>query len=215
MAELSIFVKTCLERQSLMSGTEPPENEDVLKVSQKLMNKYDRMDSQEGRRKGSLNRTEWYLMFLEEKIVARMLYSFGLVSKLGGADDITEFDQYLDFESEKADGLDPRLEMIRMGMSGAIQQKIASKDGDDQDGQDAPDFAWKNDIDLLHDIDPEDVKNERKKRKINNNPPYCSLKLEHIFGVRSFDTRNNVKLTGRGGKESSIIYSQASLILIQ
>jgi hypothetical protein len=40
-------------------------------------------------------------MFREERLVGEFLFSFGLISKLGGADEVPEFDYFLDQEIDK------------------------------------------------------------------------------------------------------------------
>lgn len=49
-----------------------------------------------------------------------------------------------------------------------------------------------------------------------NNPPYVGIRLKKILGIRSFDTRNNVKVTKylKDGNKQYVIYTQASLIII-
>lgn len=58
---------------------------------------------------------------------------------------------------------------------------------EEQEEEDMIDFAWKNDLQGFY--EDKNIYNE------SNNPPYLSLRLKKILGIRSFDMRNNVKVT--------------------
>jgi microtubule-associated protein-like 6 len=52
-------------------------------------------------------------------------------------------------------------------------------------------------------FDPDDPEN------VAGNPPNATLEIDHVFGYRCFDTRNNVRYT----PDNEIIYHSGSLIL--
>ena len=57
---------------------------------------------------------EWKRLFLEDMTVIKMLYSFGLISRYGGGEEIPEWDPDLDEELRKADeSKDERIERIK------------------------------------------------------------------------------------------------------
>jgi hypothetical protein len=75
-------------------------------------------------------------MFREEKIVAKTLMKFGLISKRGGGDEIAEIDEDLDSELNKVSAVDDeRIAKIKLGVhvKKEIDPAMAEEGGDEDD----------------------------------------------------------------------------------
>ena len=58
---------------------------------------------------------EFVDMFKQEKLISKMLYNFGLISRQGGGEEIPEFDPNLDEEVLKEkDITDERIQAIKL-----------------------------------------------------------------------------------------------------
>jgi len=207
--EFVILMTNVLTSLNAMNGLKAPTIQEIEKKADELMKKIDVNQD----KKITLQEFKTYLT--KDKEILKVLMAFGVAKKedLGtdfgsGQDGVPEVDKDLEAEiNPKELQRDKKRDAIKEGVDFKTKEVAAKNTGDlfqeEEMGEGDQFMAVKPWVGVVQNSVPTGYKPSKQ----DGAPPDATLELQHIYGYRCHDARNNVRYTAQG----TVVYHAAGV----
>ncbi|CAD8173443.1 unnamed protein product [Paramecium pentaurelia] len=195
--ELIILIKTVLTTVNAISSKGECSIQEAVGIAQVILDRYDTNGD------ASISAKEFYSFVSKDPDIVKMLLSYGLISIQDLRFNFGE-PQNNELPVPEADS-DLENEIFKSRVVKTVEDEAVALGIETQmNGGGIEQLAWHQQLAkdnmIMDPDDPEDV---------NGNPPNATLEIDHVYGFRCFDTRNNIKYS----IENELIYHTGSLVI--
>ncbi|EAR94225.2 HELP domain protein (macronuclear) [Tetrahymena thermophila SB210] len=207
--ELVILLKTTMSSLNSMCGKEEATIQQAEAKTKEILSKYDT------NKDGSISLKEFQSFVSKDSDILRVLTSYGLISKedlrhdFGGSDDLPDADSDLEEEIGKANvDRDDRIERIKNGIEHSYVTDEEKALYEKQLNEDKNSFKEQK---YWQKIIGNTVRPDEKSIRYDSSAPPVNMSIDHIYGYRCYDTRNNIKYN----LNKDLVYHHAAVGIVQ